>query len=84
MRQLALGQGTDAELWQLVGLVHDLDYFAVEGDWSRHGLLTREWLAGRLPDDARLVSFHGKVDPWSYRAQQIPWIKTHYPMAVTA
>ena len=52
MRQLATERGADAELWQVVGLVHDLDYFAVDGDWSRHGVLTAAWLAGRLPGDA--------------------------------
>lgn len=36
-------------LWQTVGYCHDLDYFAVEGDWSRHGLITADKLAGRLP-----------------------------------
>jgi len=49
LQQLALELGTDAPLWRVVGLVHDLDYFAVEGNWSRHGPLTAEWLEGRLP-----------------------------------
>lgn len=40
------------ELWQVVGLVHDLDFFAVAEDWSRHGRLAAEWLAGRLPPEA--------------------------------
>ena len=52
MGRLAQEFGADAGLWQVAGLVHDLDYFAVEGDWSRHGLLTVEWLAGRLPGEA--------------------------------
>jgi hypothetical protein len=30
------------------------------------------------------VSFHGKVDPWSHKAQQIAWIKAHYPSQVAA
>lgn len=37
----------------------------------------------KLPANARLVAWHGKVDPWSYRAQQIPWVRTHYPIGVT-
>jgi len=49
---LAAEVGADAGLWRIVGLVHDLDYLAVEGDWSRHGRLTAEWLAARLPDEA--------------------------------
>ncbi|HEV2513927.1 MAG TPA: HD domain-containing protein [Devosia sp.] len=52
MQQLAGELGADAGLWQLVGLLHDLDYFAVDGDWNRHGVLTAAWLAGRLPDEA--------------------------------
>ena len=52
MERLAGEVGADAGLWRIVGLVHDLDYLTVEGDWSRHGRLTAEWLAGRLLDDA--------------------------------
>lgn len=37
-----------------------------------------------LPKNARLVSWHGKIDPWSFRAQQIPWVKQFYPTGVTA
>ena len=43
--------------------------------WRKH--VAR--LGGRLPDDARVVAFHGKEDPWNYRMQQIPWIQQHYP-----
>ena len=52
LQQLAVELGADAGLWRIVGLVHDLDYFAVDGDWSRHGVLTAGWLQGRLPDEA--------------------------------
>lgn len=34
-----------------------------------------------LPANARVVNFHGKVDPWSYTAQQVPWIRQHYGVA---
>lgn len=33
---------------------------------------------GMLPMDARLVSFHGKTDPWSPEAQKLRWVRTHY------
>ncbi|CAN7298357.1 HD domain-containing protein [Devosia sp. LjRoot16] len=52
MQRLATKLGADAGLWRIVGLAHDLDYFAVDGDWSRHGVLAAEWLKGRLPDEA--------------------------------
>lgn len=33
---------------------------------------------GHLPDDARMVMFHGNVDPWSYQAQVIPWVRENW------
>jgi predicted hydrolase (HD superfamily) len=52
MRALAYHLGQDADLWEVVGLCHDLDYLEVAGDWTRHGPLTAEQLAGRLPAEA--------------------------------
>jgi hypothetical protein len=31
-----------------------------------------------LPEDARVVVFHGKHDPWSYHCQHHGWIREHY------
>lgn len=31
-----------------------------------------------LPANARIVMFHGGIDPWSPVAQQIPWVRKHY------
>jgi hypothetical protein len=31
-----------------------------------------------LPDDARVVFFHGKYDPWHSMPQRLPWVKEHY------
>lgn len=31
-----------------------------------------------LPPDARIVLFHGRVDPWSPDAQAIPWVRKHW------
>lgn len=33
---------------------------------------------GQLPADARMVMFHGRVDPWSKEAQQLPWVQEHW------
>lgn len=38
---------------------------------------------GKLPPEARIVSFHGKHDPWAL-LEKYPWIKAHYPIAVAA
>lgn len=32
----------------------------------------------RLPDDAKLVIFHGRVDPWHPQATALPWVQAHY------
>lgn len=55
MRQLAGHLGVDELVWELTGLCHDLDFNAVADDWSRHGLLAAEWLAGELPEEALLA-----------------------------
>lgn len=33
---------------------------------------------GHLPLEARMVMFHGRQDPWSPAAQQIPWVKQNW------
>ena len=55
MDLLASHWGADRELWTVVGLVHDLDYFVIGEGWTRHGVLAREWLEGQLPDDALMA-----------------------------
>ena len=32
-------------------------------------------LGGRLPDNARVVVFHGGIDPWMTQAQMHPWVR---------
>lgn len=53
MRKLAETLSEPAELWEVVGLCHDLDFFEVQGDWSRHGPMAVEWLGDRLPPEAQ-------------------------------
>jgi hypothetical protein len=38
----------------------------------------------RLPDEARVVNFHGRWDPWGYDAQKLDWVRAHYPMGAVA
>lgn len=38
----------------------------------------------RLPVDARIVIWHGHVDPWSDRAASIPWVREHYRLEEVA
>lgn len=32
----------------------------------------------QLPANARMVIFHGAVDPWSTQAQMVSWVRKHY------
>jgi len=31
-----------------------------------------------LPENARIIMFHGGQDPWGPRAQRLPWVRRHY------
>ncbi len=33
---------------------------------------------GCLPSDAKVVSFHGRVNPWDRDAQRLGWVREHY------
>jgi putative nucleotidyltransferase with HDIG domain len=51
MRRLAERLGEDERDWELVGLLHDLDYDETRGDMNRHGVVASERLKGRLPEN---------------------------------
>ena len=34
--------------------------------------------ADPLPANARVVFFHGAVDPWSHRGQRVPWVRENW------
>jgi putative nucleotidyltransferase with HDIG domain len=51
MRGLAIHLGEDPDLWEVVGLLHDIDYEAVGDDWNRHGLVSAEMVADDLPEE---------------------------------
>ena len=53
MRELAPSFSASADLWEVVGLCHDLDYFHTSGDWSQHGLVTVSWLGDNIPVEAQ-------------------------------
>ncbi|MEG6507487.1 HD domain-containing protein [Methyloligella sp. 2.7D] len=52
MRQLAEKSQENADLWEVVGLCHDLDETETKGNRQLHGILTAQWLADDLPSDA--------------------------------
>ncbi len=50
MRRLAERLGENAEEWEIVGLLHDLDYDQTRNDMSKHGIVASEILKGKLPE----------------------------------
>jgi len=52
MRALAEALEEDAELWEKVGVLHDLDYEQTRADPNRHGVAAAKVLEGRLPEEA--------------------------------
>ena len=52
MRRLATRLNEDAELWSLIGLLHDIDYDITNRDLKRHGLEALKILSGKLPQIA--------------------------------
>jgi len=44
MRELARELGEDQNKWEVIGILHDIDYELVEGDMNRHGILGAEIL----------------------------------------
>jgi len=59
MRKLAEMQGEDADLWEAVGLLHDLDLEKLEKEeaagglpvMTRHGRVSAEMLKGSMPEE---------------------------------
>ena len=52
MRALAGIFGEDEDEWELVGLLHDVDYDLVHWDMSQHGIKASDLLKGKLSERA--------------------------------
>jgi hypothetical protein len=55
---------------------HEAKWSQADGVYSYRNDIARA--GGALPDNARIVMFHGKVDPWSAEAQAFAWVREHY------
>jgi len=51
MAILARRLGGDEGEWELVGLLHDIDYDLVQGDMAQHGVRAAESLEGKISDE---------------------------------
>jgi len=59
MRELARYLGEDEDLWELVGLLHDIDYERTKDNPSKHGLVAEEILRSLVSDDVlRAIKSH--------------------------
>ena len=60
MKALARKFNEDEDIWGMAGLLHDLDYEITADDWTKHGIVTEEWLKDyNLPDEIfKLIRAH--------------------------
>ena len=52
MKGLAERLGEDHVLWEMVGMLHDIDYEEIGDDFDRHGSTSAEMVADALPQEA--------------------------------
>jgi putative nucleotidyltransferase with HDIG domain len=52
MRALAVRFGEDPDLWEAVGILHDVDYETFGDDFSKHGAISADMVQDLLPEDA--------------------------------
>ncbi|MGE0281949.1 MAG: hypothetical protein AB7P20_15235 [Rhizobiaceae bacterium] len=52
MKELAQLFNADADLWEITGVCHDLDFEVTKHDRSLHGLVAAEWMEGEVPETA--------------------------------
>ncbi len=67
MKKLAVKLGEDRTAWELVGLLHDLDFDEVRGDMRKHGVVAAERLKDELPEHCLYA-----IKAHDYRAGFIP------------
>jgi len=52
MRGMAERFGEDQDLWEAVGILHDVDYETFGDDFSKHGAISADMVQDLLPEDA--------------------------------
>ena len=80
MAILARHLGGDEGEWELVGLLHDLDYDSVLGDMTQHGVRAAESLAGKVSDEGldaiRSHDHRTGFKPWGPLAESLRFADT--------
>jgi hypothetical protein len=76
-RSLALGYIGSDQGWIAAALgPNERKWSHRDGVYSYRNHIQRQGFL--LPANARLVIFHGAVDPWSEQAQRLSWVRKHY------
>ncbi len=59
MKKLADELGCDEDKWEILGLVHDMDYEETKDDPEEHALRSAEMVEGKVPEDViRAIKAH--------------------------
>ena len=62
MRRMAEYFGEDTDLWEAVGMLHDIDYEKTGDDFSKHGLVSAEMVADHLSEEGlRAIRAHNEM-----------------------
>jgi len=56
-------------------------YTPADGVLSYRRHIERRGFLAPLPAGARVINFHGQVDPWSPKAQRLAWVREHWGLA---
>ena len=52
MKGIARKLGENEELWEITGILHDIDYEKTKEDFKEHSLLSAKMLEGKIPEEA--------------------------------
>ncbi|UCH57248.1 MAG: HDIG domain-containing protein [Candidatus Bathyarchaeota archaeon] len=62
MGRMAEHFGEDPQLWEAVGMLHDVDYEQTSDNFSKHGLISAEMVADLLPEEGlRAIRAHNEM-----------------------
>jgi hypothetical protein len=69
-------KGSDQGWFSYILGPNEAVWTTADGIYSyRVHLSTMNW---ELPANAKIVAFHGHTDPWSHKAQQLPWVRSNW------
>jgi hypothetical protein len=72
------GRGSDQGWFTYILRPREATWGREDGVYSYRKHIAQPKKSGALPDDARIVAFHGKVKQDSPESSCVPWIREHY------